>query len=143
MGLKRLYLPFDEKLPLLEIENLEFIFVNHLQDVLQHLNGKLIPVLDRYKQEENASTIIYPDFQQIIGHSYAKHALEVAAAGEHNLFMSGPPGCGKSLLAENFPSILPPLSKESWLEMMSIYQLSGMSNPSNLPPFRNPHHSSS
>lgn len=58
--------------------------------------------------------------------------------------MIGPPGCGKSLLAESFPSLLPPLSKEFQLEIMSIYQLSGESNPSPMvPPFRSPHHSSS
>jgi magnesium chelatase family protein len=58
--------------------------------------------------------------------------------------MSGPPGCGKSLLAESFPSIIPPLTKESRLEIMSIYQLSGVSNHHpTLPPYRNPHHSSS
>jgi magnesium chelatase family protein len=58
--------------------------------------------------------------------------------------MSGPPGCGKSMLVECFPSILPPLTKDSLLETMSIYQLSGVKNPYPiLPPYRNPHHSSS
>jgi magnesium chelatase family protein len=58
--------------------------------------------------------------------------------------MTGPPGCGKSLLAESFPSIMPPLSKEAQLEMISLYQLSGSSwEHTDIPPFRNPHHSAS
>jgi magnesium chelatase family protein len=74
----------------------------------------------------------------------AKRALEVAAAGGHHVLMTGPPGCGKSLLAESLPSIMPPLSKEALLEVISLYQLSGNSYPSqNQVPFRNPHHSAS
>ena len=64
------------------------------------------------------------DFCHIIGHEQAKEALVIAAAGEHNVFMSGPPGCGKSLLAESFPSILPPLTKEAQLEVISLYRFS-------------------
>lgn len=61
-----------------------------------------------------------------------------------NVLMTGPPGCGKSLLAESFPSILPPLSKEAQLEMISIYQLGGAPiNDYYFPPYRNPHHSAS
>ena len=82
--------------------------------------------------------------EQIIGHQVAKHTLEVAAAGEHHVLMTGPPGCGKSMLAESFPSILPTLTKESLLEVISLYQLSQNSFPhSNMPPYRNPHHSAS
>ncbi|MFK9091792.1 ATP-binding protein [Bacillus salipaludis] len=81
---------------------------------------------------------------QIIGHGGAKHALEVAAAGEHHVLMTGPPGCGKSLLAESFPSILPPLSKEAQLEVLSLYQLSRNSYTQiQLSPYRSPHHSAS
>ncbi|MFZ7942088.1 YifB family Mg chelatase-like AAA ATPase [Neobacillus sp. 19] len=86
----------------------------------------------------------YLDFQQIFGHGDAKHALEIAAAGEHHVLMTGPPGCGKSLLAESFPSILPSLSKEAWLEVLSLYQLSRSTySQSHLPPYRSPHHSAS
>ncbi|WP_329602850.1 ATP-binding protein [Terrilactibacillus tamarindi] len=68
----------------------------------------------------------------------------MAAAGGHNVLLIGPPGCGKSLLSETFPSILPPLTLDHQFEVMSIYQLSGVSLPIiNQPPFRSPHHSSS
>ena len=80
----------------------------------------------------------------MIGHEYAKRALVIAAAGEHNVLMSGPPGCGKSLLAETFPSILPPLTNKAQLEVMSLYQLAGEKREyHHHTPFRHPHHSAS
>ena len=86
----------------------------------------------------------HKDFRDIIGHEQAKQAFEIAAAGEHNILMSGPPGCGKSLLAETFPSILPPLTQDAQLEVMSLYQLAKekMDSPQ-IAPYRNPHHSAS
>jgi magnesium chelatase family protein len=143
-GLKKLYLPFDENLPTLDFNDLEIIFVNSLQEVIDHLSGKAIPNSIPSQKQESFLSYPYPDFDQIMGHTFAKYAFEVAAAGEHHLFMSGPLGCGKSMLAESFPSILLPLKKERNLEMISIYQISGLSNYYPLvPPFRNPHHSSS
>lgn len=142
LGIKKLYMPYDEKLPQLEFREMEIIYVTSLEDVIKHLNGQeLIQLLPEVMKKE--SPVIYNDFNKIAGHSFAKYALEVAAAGEHYLFMTGPPGCGKSLLAETFPSIMPPLSKEAQLEM-SLYQLSGSSwNQAAVPPFRHPHHSAS
>jgi magnesium chelatase family protein len=143
VGLKRLYLPYDENLPL-DFDELEIIYVTSLQEVIDHLSGKAIPQSLTSHQTISSFSNPYPKFEQIIGHRYAKYALEVAAAGEHHLFMIGPPGCGKSMMAESFPSILPPLAKEQNLEMISIYQLSGVANHYPMvPPFRNPHHSSS
>ncbi len=143
LGLTRLYMPFDERLPILDFKELEIVYVSTLHEVIDHLSGKEIPqIISQPKEEEMLVSTI--DFQQIIGHSYAKTALEVAAAGEHHLLMTGPPGCGKSMLAESFPSILPPLSREPQLEMISLYQLSGLTYPHvKLPPYRNPHHSAS
>jgi magnesium chelatase family protein len=143
LGLKRLYMPFDERLPPLEMDGLEIVYVSSIHEVIQHLSGQgLLPFFTQHKDEEFSHD--YIDFQQIIGHAHAKYALEVAAAGEHHLFMTGPPGCGKSMLAESFSSILPPLTKEAQLEMISLYQLSGNSYPHlKIPPFRNPHHSAS
>ncbi|SFB19556.1 MULTISPECIES: YifB family Mg chelatase-like AAA ATPase [unclassified Bacillus (in: firmicutes)] len=143
MGMDRLYLPYDDHLPALEFEEMEVVYVSTIKDVIQHLSGQEILSFIQ-KREEQEVPLQHTDFQQIVGHSYAKGALEIAAAGEHHLFMSGPPGCGKSLLAESFPSILPHLSKEAQLEMISIYQLSSSSHlHSKLPPYRNPHHSAS
>ncbi|PLR77824.1 magnesium chelatase [Bacillus sp. V3-13] len=143
VGLTKLYMPYDEKLPVLEFEGLEIIYVSSLHEVIKHLSGEeIIPFHPRTK--EPVASINLMDFQQIIGHSYAKYALEVAAAGEHHVYMTGPPGCGKSLLAESFSSILPTLTKEAQLEMISLYQLRGITYPhTHVPPYRNPHHSAS
>ncbi|MED4206288.1 YifB family Mg chelatase-like AAA ATPase [Neobacillus mesonae] len=144
IGIRKLYLPFDEKLPSLDVLGLELIYVESLQDVIGHLSGQWSPPSFFKKKQEEVRCTEYPDFQQIIGHSRAKYALEVAGAGEHHVLMTGPPGCGKSLLAWSFPSILPGLSKEFRLEVMSLYQLAHVSQPeTNFPPFRNPHHSAS
>lgn len=68
----------------------------------------------------------------------------MAAIGGHHVLMTGPPGCGKSMLVESFPSIIPPLSKEAQLEIIALHQLSGINYPNaKTPPFRNPHHSAS
>jgi magnesium chelatase family protein len=145
LGIKKLYMPVDEKLPMLELEPLEIIYVASLQDVIGHLSGQWRPpFLKKQKEDENLSSIDYLDFRQIIGHCDAKHALEIAAAGEHHVLLTGPPGCGKSLLAGSFPSILPALKKEAHLEVLSLYQLSRNTCPhSKTPPYRNPHHSAS
>lgn len=124
LGLKKLYMPFDERLPVLELDDLEIVYISSVEEVLLHLKGQgAIPLFPQAKTAESRSH--HSDFRKISGHSYAKYALEVAAAGEHHVFMTGPPGCGKSLLAESFPSIMPSLSKEAQLEMISLYQLSG------------------
>jgi magnesium chelatase family protein len=144
LGISKVYMPFDPDLPALELEGLEIIYISTLEEVLQHLSGQnILPFYPQPpKTMEKANCII--NFDRIIGHSYAKRALEIAAAGEHHLFMTGPPGCGKSMLAESFPSILPPLTKEAQLEVMSLYQIStSMTEYSSHPPYRHPHHSAS
>jgi magnesium chelatase family protein len=145
LGIKRLYMPYDQKLPVLDFDDLEIIYISTLKEVIERLEGRggshFTPKIDVIDLDENHNFI---DFNQIIGHKSTKRALEVAAAGGHHVLMTGPPGCGKSMLAESFPSILPPLSKEGQLEILALHQLSGISYPNaNYPPFRNPHHSAS
>lgn len=146
LGLNRLFMPLDEQLPFLDFCGLEIVYVATLREVIDHLSGSgrsTAPILPKREMPESENES-FLDFRQIIGHQSNKRALEVAAAGEHHVLMTGPPGCGKSLLAESFPSILPPLSIEAQLEMISLYQLSGNTNPrAVIPPFRNPHHSAS
>ncbi|WHY76980.1 YifB family Mg chelatase-like AAA ATPase [Neobacillus sp. WH10] len=144
-GIRRLYIPFDDHLPVLDFEGLEIIYISSLKDVIGHLSGQWVPSFYKKIEEESCyGDNRYLDFQQIIGHARAKCALEVVAAGEHHVLITGPPGCGKSLLAESFPSILPPLTKEAQLEVLSLYQLSRtVYTQCHLPPYRNPHHSAS
>ncbi|MDR6121535.1 magnesium chelatase family protein [Bacillus sp. SLBN-46] len=144
LGIKKLYIPFDRQLPLLDLAPMEIIYVSSLQDVIAHLEGQWEPPSLVQQEEVKICSHDYIDLEQIIGHSVAKRALEIAAAGEHHVLMTGPPGCGKSLLAGCFPSVLPPLTKEAQLEVLSLYQLSRTAYPhTNNPPFRNPHHSAS
>ncbi|AST93589.1 MULTISPECIES: YifB family Mg chelatase-like AAA ATPase [Sutcliffiella] len=144
IGLKQLYLPFDEHLPSIEFSDLELIYVTSLQDVMDHLSGQSIFSFHRKKEMKIEQKVHAVTFEQIIGHEYAKRALEVAAAGGHHFFMSGPPGCGKSMLAESFASIMPNLTSEEQLEVMSLYHLSDVAlEDANNRPFRTPHHSAS
>ncbi len=87
--------------------------------------------------------IVMPDYVEIIGQTQAKHACEIAAAGFHNLLFVGPPGTGKSMLAQCLPSILPPLSREESLEVSGIYSVVGQLKNGRLMkyrPFVSPHH---
>jgi magnesium chelatase family protein len=144
LGIHTLYMPYDKKLPSLELPELEILYVSSLKDVINHLSGRgRLPSINKSDEfpSHNRSFI---DFQQVIGHQTTKRTLEIAAAGEHHVLMTGPPGCGKSMLAESFPSILPPLTKEAQLEVISLYQLSGNEFPRGMmPPYRSPHHSAS
>jgi magnesium chelatase family protein len=131
------------------IKDLEIIPVNSLEQLVIHLRGEqLIPVSPptEIKQfyQETASTI---DLAYIKGQEQAKRALEIAAAGGHNILMYGPPGAGKTLLARSFPSILPPLAIDEALEVTRIFSVAGQLSH-NQPlitsrPFRAPHHTAS
>lgn len=87
------------------------------------------------------------DYRDVRGQGYAKRALEIAAAGGHNMLMSGPPGSGKTMLARRLPGILPPLSREEALETTRIHSVAGILDPGQplilRPPFRSPHHTTS
>ncbi len=84
------------------------------------------------------------DFSEVAGQPVAKRALEIAAAGGHNLFLIGPPGAGKTMLARRLPSILPPLDDDALMEVVAIHSVGGVlpigAMPARTPPFRAPHH---
>ncbi len=84
-----------------------------------------------------------PDLQDVVGHNAAKRALEIAAAGGHNLVMIGPPGSGKTLLARRLPGILPPLSQLERLQSALVHSVAGLDESpalAGIRPFRAPHH---
>ncbi|MCM3586988.1 YifB family Mg chelatase-like AAA ATPase [Mesobacillus maritimus] len=148
LGVKQIYFPHDPLIPIHMFEGMECVVVHHIEEVVNHLAGQCR--LSFLPPHEHTEPILfkeepYPkDFVHVIGHEYPKRILEIAAAGEHNVLMSGPPGCGKSLLAETFPSIFPLLTTKAQLEVMSLYQVAGEKRESyHHVPFRHPHHSAS
>jgi magnesium chelatase family protein len=144
LKLKTLFLPVDLSIPEVNINGLKLIHIKTLTDVIGVLAGRELPPYHHSKEDCQEEWLHERNLNQIIGHEGAKRALEIAASGEHHVLMDGPPGCGKSLLAEAFPSILPALSKEAQLEKITLYQLAGTSSgPLSLPPYRHPHHSAS
>jgi len=118
-----------------------------LIDLVNHFKGsQVLTQPDALISESPENTLPNLDLVDIKGQESAKRALEIAAAGGHNLVMSGPPGSGKSLLARRLPGILPPLSPAESLDVSMIHSLAGMLPDGGLVrtrPFRDPHHSAS
>ncbi len=104
---------------------------------LQELKTKLKKYRPRSMAHIDKGKVI--PFVSIIGQNVAKRALNIAAYGRHNVLMIGPPGCGKTMLANSFPALLPPLDRDEALEVQSIYSLIG-STCKDSRPFRSPHH---
>ncbi len=144
-GLKRLFVPAVDAPEAALIGDLEVIPVENLPQLAAHLQGlKAIPPYRPTETPLQAPPRYAADFAEIKGQEHVKRALEVAAAGGHNVLMVGPPGAGKTLLARSMPSILPEMTVEESLEVTKIYSIAGML-PAEMPlirrrPFRAPHH---
>ena len=126
------------------VDSLRIVPVLSLGDAVRALNGDLpdtpvVPHPPRRPGPQDSG-----DLSEVKGQSLARRALEVAAAGGHNLLMIGPPGAGKSMLARRLPGILPPLSHDESLESTSVHSVSGLLPPGtgllDSRPFRAPHH---
>lgn len=125
-------------------EEIDILAPRSLIAIANHFRGT--QVLSRPVPAMRAAPANIPDLSDIKGQETAKRALEVAAAGGHNLIMVGPPGSGKSMLAARLPSILPPLSAPELLEVSMIHSIAGQlagGKLSDRRPFRAPHHSAS
>ncbi len=126
------------------VGDLTIIAAPHLLDIINHIKGT--QVLSRPQAIIKKHTSSQRDMKDILGQDTAKRVLEIAAAGGHNVLMVGPPGSGKSLLAESLPSILSPLTPEESLEVTAIHSLAGALTDNTLltqRPFRAPHHATS
>ena len=145
-GIQRTFVPAADAPEAALIEGLEVIPVENLAQLAAHLQG--LREIPPYVPDTDAASVPLPpyaaDFAEIKGQEHVKRALEVSAAGGHNVAMTGPPGAGKTLLARSMPSILPTMTIGEALEVTKIYSIAGMLPP-DTPlirhrPFRAPHH---
>ncbi|OGF24964.1 magnesium chelatase [Candidatus Falkowbacteria bacterium RIFOXYB2_FULL_34_18] len=146
-GIKTIFVPQDNAKEASLVKDLEIIPVKNLKELISHLQGKeKISALEFQKVNFSNTEIMY-DMSHIKGQENVKRAMEISAAGAHNMMMGGPPGSGKTLIARTMPSILPDLSFEEALEVTKIYSVAGqLSRDDSLVtsrPFRSPHHTSS
>ncbi|TCK03835.1 YifB family Mg chelatase-like AAA ATPase [Phorcysia thermohydrogeniphila] len=143
-GYKGLIIPPENVEEALLIEGIEVIPVKNLVEAVAFLNGDIeIPPAKALGLNLELSYDV--DMADIVGQLHAKRALEIAAAGHHNVFMVGPPGSGKTMLARRMPTIMPPMTEEEIVETSKIYSIAGLTEevPVTRRPFRAPHSSSS
>ncbi len=146
-GYKEIYVPSENAIEAALVKGIKIYPVNNLNEIINHLTFKDGGRIDPQPQTrvKKGSCIYENDFNIIHGQDASKRALEIAAAGGHNIGMYGPPGTGKTMLAKAFQSILPTLTYEEILEVTGIHSVARILEKPFITeaPFRSPHHTSS
>ncbi len=146
VGLSKVFVPQDDAKEASLISDIDIFPVESLSQLTSHLHNEII--IPQYHNDidwyQNIKNDYVFDLSYVKGQEHAKRALEIAAAGRHNVLMCGPPGSGKTMLARSLPSILPQLTMKEAIEVTKIYSVSGML-PKDTPiiterPFRSPHY---
>ncbi|MFH0856360.1 MAG: YifB family Mg chelatase-like AAA ATPase [bacterium] len=148
-GFKKLYIPADDVKEAGLIKGVDIMPISDLDQLLKHISGEneIQPYVAESVIDFSNIGKYEIDMAHIKGQESAKRALEIAAAGAHNILMSGPPGSGKTLLSRAAPGILPKMEEQEVIEVTKIYSVAGLL-PNNKPlitqrPFRTPHHTAS
>jgi magnesium chelatase family protein len=149
LGIKTIVVPYDNAKEAAIVEGLKVYGFRKLQEVANFLNSpeEFEPFQTSLQKEDSKRYISLPDLKDVKGQSLARRALEISAAGGHNLIFVGPPGSGKTMLARRLPSIMPELTFGEALEVSQIHSVAGLLKEHGTliqeRPFRSPHHSAS